>query len=62
MPKCLAAPSEIFLSDVRVTHPDCPSHVNKSQKPILKQNEAMKKTQYNEHVREIGNEYQPTRF
>ena len=41
--------------DVRVTHPNCPSHVNKPQKTILKQNETIKKTQYNERVREIEN-------
>ena len=41
--------------DVRVTHPNCPSHVNKPPKTILKQNETIKKTEYDERVREIEN-------
>ena len=33
--------------DVRVTHPNCASHMNEPQKTILKQNETIKKIQYN---------------
>ena len=37
-------PLQKSFFDVRVTHLNCPSHVNKPQKSILKQNEAINKT------------------
>ena len=48
-------PLQKSFFDVRVTHPNCPSHVIEPQKTILKQNATIKKTQYNERVREIEN-------
>ena len=46
----LWAPQERTFIDVRVIHPNCPSHVNKDLSTLFDQNEKEKKRSYNERI------------
>ena len=47
------SPMERTFMDVRVVHPDCPSHVGKDLKTIYKQNEEEKKRKYNQRIIQV---------
>ena len=44
------APLERCFIDVRVVHPNCPTHVNKELKSLFDENEKQKKRAYNERI------------
>ena len=47
------SPMERTFLDVRVVHPDCPSHVGKSIESLYKQNEQEKKRHYNQRIIQV---------